>query len=56
MYQRRRQSTRRCVEEVLVMRQNISPTIAGPMKNDEIIGAGHRAFAKVAHDQAGNSS
>jgi hypothetical protein len=38
------------------LRQNIAPTIAGLMKNDEIIGAGHRAFAKMSHDQAGTSS
>ncbi len=28
----------------------------GLMKNDEIIGAGHRAFAKMARDQAGSSA
>jgi len=38
------------------LRQNIAPTIAGLMKNDELISAGHRAFAKMAHDQAGTSS
>jgi hypothetical protein len=38
------------------LRQNIAPTIAGLMKNDELIGAGHRAFAKMAHDQGGSSS
>jgi hypothetical protein len=38
------------------LRQNIAPTIAGLMKNDELVGAGHRAFAKMAHDQAGSSS
>jgi len=38
------------------LRQNIAPTIVGLMKNDEIIGAGHRAFAKMARDQAGTSS
>jgi len=38
------------------LRQNIAPTIAGLMKNDEIIGAGHRAFAKMAHDGTGASS
>jgi len=38
------------------LRQNIAPTIAGLMKNDEIIGAGHRAFAKMSHDGAGTSS
>src|ERR1035438_5546499 len=37
------------------LRQNIAPTIAGLMKNDEIIGAGHRAFAKMANDQSGTS-
>lgn len=38
------------------LRQNIAPTILGLMKNDEIIGAGHRAFAKMAHDASGSSS
>jgi hypothetical protein len=38
------------------LRQNIAPTVAGLMKNDEIIGAGHRAFAKMARDQSGASS
>jgi hypothetical protein len=38
------------------LRTNIAPTVLGLMKNDEIIGAGHRAFAKMAHDQAGTSS
>ncbi len=38
------------------LRQNIAPTILGLMKNDEIIGAGHRAFLKMGHDQAGYSS
>jgi hypothetical protein len=37
------------------LRQNIAPTIAGLMKNDEIIGAGHRAFGKMARDSAGSS-
>jgi hypothetical protein len=38
------------------LRQNIAPTIAGLMKNDEIIGAGHRAFKKMGSDAAGTSS
>jgi hypothetical protein len=38
------------------LRQNIAPTIAGLMKNDEIISAGHRAFSKMSHDGAGTSS
>jgi hypothetical protein len=38
------------------LRQNIAPTIVGLMKNDELISAGHRAFAKMSHDQAGTSS
>jgi hypothetical protein len=38
------------------LRSNISPTIMGLMKNDEIIGAGHRAFSKMGRDQSGNSS
>lgn len=38
------------------LRQNIAPTVAGLMKNDEIIGAGHRAFAKMSSDSAGTSS
>jgi hypothetical protein len=38
------------------LRQNIAPTVAGLMKNDEIISAGHRAFAKMASDSAGTSS
>jgi hypothetical protein len=37
------------------LRVNIAPTIAGLMKNDELISAGHRAFAKMSHDQAGAS-
>ena len=37
------------------LRQNIAPTILGLMKNDEIIGAGHRAFNKMARDSAGTS-
>lgn len=38
------------------LRQNIAPTILGLMKNDEIIGAGHRAFAKMSRDVGDNSS
>ncbi len=38
------------------LRQNIAPSIAGLMKNDEIIGAGHRAFAKMSRDAGDNSS
>ena len=38
------------------LRAAIAPTVAGLMKNDEIIGAGHRAFAKMSHDTAGSSS
>jgi hypothetical protein len=38
------------------LRSNIAPTVLGLMKNDEIIGAGHRAFMKMAHDQAGTSA
>jgi hypothetical protein len=37
------------------LRANIAPTVLGLMKNDEIIGAGHRAFMKMAHDQSGTS-
>lgn len=37
------------------LRQNIAPTVAGLMKNDEIIGAGHRAFFKMARDQSDTS-
>src|ERR1035438_9896315 len=45
----------RCVR-VMLCEQNIAPTIAGLMKNDELVSAGHRAFAKMAHDQTGTSS
>jgi hypothetical protein len=38
------------------LRQNIAPTILGLMKNDELVGAGHRAFAKMARDSAGTSA
>ncbi len=38
------------------LRQNIAPAVAGLMKNDEIIGAGHRAFAKMSRDVGDNSS
>ncbi len=38
------------------LRQNIAPTILGLMKNDEIIGAGHRAFSKMGSDAGGTSS
>lgn len=38
------------------LRQNIAPTILGLIKNDEIIGAGHRAFLKMGRDQAGTST
>jgi hypothetical protein len=38
------------------LRVRIAPTVVGLMKNDEIISAGHRAFAKMGRDTADNSS
>ncbi|HYZ17623.1 MAG TPA: hypothetical protein VE591_14525, partial [Candidatus Acidoferrum sp.] len=37
------------------VRDNVAPTLLGLMKTDEIIGAGHQAFAKMAHDQVARS-
>ncbi len=33
------------------VRDNVAPTVLGLMKTDELIGASHRAIAKMAHDQ-----
>lgn len=38
------------------LRTRIAPTVVGLMKNDEIIGAGHRAFMKMGRDSADNSA
>jgi hypothetical protein len=38
------------------LKENIRPAIGGLIKNDELIGAGHRAFLKMSSDQAGTSS
>jgi hypothetical protein len=32
------------------VRDAVAPMVAGLMKSDEVIGAGHRAFAKMGHD------
>ncbi len=37
------------------VRDNVAPTLLGLMKTDDIIGAGHQAFAKMAHDQVARS-
>jgi hypothetical protein len=38
------------------VRDNVAPSVLGLMKNDALIGAGHRAFAKMAHDTTTSSS
>jgi hypothetical protein len=37
------------------LRTAIGPSVMGLMKNDDLIGAGHRAFAKMGADSAGTS-
>jgi hypothetical protein len=34
-----------------MLRDNVAPSVAGLMKTDELVGAGHRAALKAAHDQ-----
>ena len=38
-----------------IVRENVATTVAGLMKNDELIGAGHRAVLKTAHDAAASA-
>jgi hypothetical protein len=38
------------------VRDNVAPSVLGLMKTDELIGAGHRATLKMAHDQSTGSS
>jgi hypothetical protein len=38
------------------VRDNVAPSLLGLMKTDELIGAGHRATLKMAHDQTSGSS
>jgi hypothetical protein len=38
------------------VRDNVAPSVLGLMKNDALIGAGHRAFAKMVHDTTTSSS
>jgi hypothetical protein len=38
------------------VRDNVAPSLLGVMKNDDLIGAGHRAFAKMAADGSANSA
>ncbi|HZO92642.1 MAG TPA: hypothetical protein VFB22_02650 [Candidatus Baltobacteraceae bacterium] len=34
-----------------MVRDNVAPSVLGLMKTDELVGAGHRGTAKMAHDQ-----
>ncbi len=38
------------------VRDNIAPAVLGMMKSDELVGAGHRAFRKMADDQTARSA
>jgi hypothetical protein len=37
------------------VRDNVAPSVLGLMKTDDLIGAGHRAVLKTAHDEAAGS-
>ena len=39
-----------------MVRENAAPSVLGLMKTDELVGAGHRAVAKMAQDQSTGSS
>lgn len=38
------------------VRDNVAPAVLGMMKSDELVGAGHRAFRKMADDQTARSA